>query len=265
MVRAPLLRSLFLYRARKIWYDTHMDELFRRRLLDLSGRSERSGIITHTAFLTPEEQAETEDFFRRRPETPFFFGGYEGAERRMAFFLPDGEEDTKAFIECLRITGDVGSLAHRDYLGAVLSLGLEREAVGDILPGETGYLFCEPAAAAVIERELIKIGRQNVKAAYASAEQMPVPEARVKELRFTVRSLRLDAVAAGLFSLSRSETAERIERGDCSMNHRPVLKPDAAVKEGDTIILRGEGKGTLKEIGGHTKKDRIFITCEKRI
>lgn len=242
-----------------------MDELFRRRLLDLSARRDRSGIITHTAFLSPEEQAEAELFFRSRGGGPVFRGGFEQAERKIAFFLPEEEEDLSSYIECVKLTGDLKSLSHRDYLGAVLALGLEREAVGDIIPGETAYIFCLPAAALCAERELTKVGRQNVKAESVPLDAVPAAEIRVKEVRFTVKSLRLDAVASGLFSLSRSRTAELIEAGACSVNHRPVLKPDLQVKPGDTIILRGAGKGTFTEAGGHTKKDRIYVTCEKRI
>ena len=241
-----------------------MELTAQKRLTELAERAERSGIITSTAFLSPEEQAEAEAFFTYRASKPVFFGGSEGAERKIAFFLPEEGADISDRIVCVKLTGDLAALSHRDYLGAVLALGLERAAVGDILPGRTAYLFCLPAAGKCIEQNLLKVGRQNVQVELVPLEEAPMAEVRNTEIRFTVKSLRLDAVAADLFRLSRTQTVERIERGDCSVNHRPVCKPDAPVKEGDILILRGCGKGELAEVGGHTKKDRIYVTCLKR-
>lgn len=242
-----------------------MELMAQKRLTELAERAERSGIITSTAFLTPEEQAEAEAFFTYRQIKPVFFGGSEGAERKAAFFVPEEDMPYADRIVCVKLTGDLGSLSHRDFLGAVLALGLERAAIGDILPGKTAYLFCLPAAGKCIEQSLLKIGRQNVKVELVPLCEAPEAEVRNTELRFTVKSLRLDAVAAGLFRLSRTQTVERIIHGDCSLNHRPVLKPDAPVKEGDVIILKGCGKGEIREVGGHTKKDRVYVTCLKRV
>lgn len=242
-----------------------MELTAQKRLTELAERSEKSGIITSTAFLSPEEQAEAEAFFTYKSIKPVFFGGSEGAERKIAFFVPDEDMFFADRIVCVKLTGDLGSLGHRDYLGAVLGLGLERAAIGDILPGKTAYLFCLPAAGRCIEQSLLKVGRQNVKVELVPLSQAPQAEVRNEEIRFTVKSMRLDAVAAGLFRLSRTIAAERIERGDCSVNHRPVLKPDAPVKEGDVLIMRGSGKGEISETGGRTKKDRVYVTCLKRV
>ena len=242
-----------------------MELTAQKRLTELAERAERSGIITSTAFLTPEEQAEAEAFFTYKYIKPVFFGGSEDAERKIAFFVPGEDTDLGDRIVCVKLTGDLGGLGHRDFLGAVLSLGLERAAVGDILPGKTAYLYCLPAAGKCIEQTLLKVGRQNVKAELVPLSEAPKAEVRNEEIRFTVKSLRLDAVVSGLFRISRTLAAERIGRGDCSLNHRPVLKPDAPVKEGDVLILRGSGKGEVSEIGGHTKKDRVYVTCLRRV
>lgn len=242
-----------------------MELTAQKRLTELAERAERSGITTSTAFLTPEEQAEAEAFFTYRQIKPVFFGGSEGAERKIAFFSAEEDPDLEDRIVCVKLSGGLGSVGHRDILGAVLALGLERAAVGDILPGKTAYLFCLPAAGKCIEQSLLKVGRQNVKVELVPLCEAPEAEISNAEVRFTVKSLRLDAVAAGLFRLSRTQTVERIEHGDCSLNHRPVLKPDAAVKEGDVIILRGCGKGEIAEVGGRTKKDRVYVTCLRRL
>ena len=164
-------------------------------------------------------------------------------------------------IACVALRGDLGRLTHRDYLGAVLALGLTRDALGDILPGEkTAYIFCTPAAAGAMERALDKVGRQNVQAEPVAPEEAPAPTHEVEETAFTVKSLRLDAVTAGLFHIARPLAGERIARGDCQLNHRINLKPDAAVKEGDVLSVRGLGKGEILKVGGQSKKGRLFIT-----
>lgn len=245
-------------------------ELLLRHFDDLCARADRAGTVTHTAFLTPEEQVLVGDRAKRLRAPAALYGGIPDAERRAAFCLPWGmdETDTAAFegeIVCVRVDGDVGELTHRDYLGALMHLGLERDAVGDILPGKSGYILCLPSAARLIQNDLLKIGNKNVTLTLCATGEVPVPEVRTEQMRFTVKSPRLDAVCAGLFRLSRTEAAERIKRGDCAVNHRPTDKPDLTLGEGDTVTLRGLGRGELVSFGGKTKKDRLFVTAERRV
>lgn len=238
-----------------------------RRMEDLQERSEK-GLPAHSWFLSQEEQALVRQWSRRCAEPPQFFGGREGLERQMAFFFPEWETEKEARMEeeicCVKLTGELSRLTHRDYLGAVLGLGLTREAIGDILPGEkAAYIFCTPAAAGCMERTLAKAGRQNVSVELVPLEQAVLPQKRVEEVTFTVKSLRLDAGAAGLFRIPRTQAVERIERGECQVNHMVCLKPDAPLKEGDMVSLRGLGKGEIARIGGQSKKGRLFITGEK--
>ena len=93
-------------------------------------------------------------------------------------------------------------------------------------------------------------------------DELPAPERRTEERRFTVMSARLDAVCAGLFHLSRTECARQIGAGNVSLNYAECLKADAPVKEGDVLSLRGAGKGKVLEIGGSSRKGRVFVTAE---
>ena len=77
-----------------------------------------------------------------------------------------------------------------------------------------------------------------------------------------MKSLRLDAVAGAMFGLSRTAAAEQIRLGLVSLNYLPCERTDAPVKEGDVISLRGRGKGCLAEVGGRSKKDRLFVTAQ---
>ena len=176
-----------------------------------------------------------------------FFGGTPEAERTMAFFLPDYlEEDDPAItgqLRCIRLTAAFGEPGHRDYMGAILGMGVGREWVGDILvEGQRAYILCQPS----VERHLLsieKVGRCGVKAEEIRLDEIPARERKTEQRRFTVMSPRLDAVCAGMFRLSRTEAARQIEAGAVSLNYDECLKTDAQVGEGDVISLRGAGSG----------------------
>lgn len=237
-----------------------------KRAEDLARRSDQRGAITNTGFLTPAEQYALSHDPGLRGARLHFDGGHPDAERRMAFFLPDWLEedafDPSEYLRALRITAAFGEPGHRDYMGAVLGMGVGREWVGDILvDGAQAIILCQPS----ILRHLLsieKVGRFGVKAEEIPLSFIPVQEKKTEERRYTVMSARLDAVAAGLFHLSRSETARQIALGNMSLNYSPCLKPDAPVKEGDVLSLRGAGKGRITEIGGSSRKGRMFVSSE---
>ena len=123
-------------------------------------------------------------------------------------------------------------------------------------------MFCLPTVEPLLLEELKKVGRVSVTASPCALGSVPAPLVRVKALSFTVKSLRLDAVAGAMFGLSRTAAAEQIRLGLGSLNYLPCERTDAPVKEGDVISLRGRGKGCLAEVGGRSKKDRLFVTAQ---
>ena len=237
-----------------------------KRARDLARRCEQRGVPTSTGFLTPAERCAVEHDPALRDARPVFHGGYPEAERTIAFFLPDWMEedalDLSEHICALRLTAFFGEPGHRDCMGAILGMGVGREWVGDILvDGPQAIVLCQPS----VLRHLLsieKVGRYGVRAEQIPLAEIPVKERRFEERRFTVMSPRLDAVAAGLFRLSRSETARQIALGVLSLNYAPCLKPDAPVREGDVLSLRGADKGRIAELGGSSRKGRLFVTAE---
>lgn len=234
---------------------------------DLRERCERTASVTNTAFLTPAEQYQLQNWAKRAADCRMILrGGVVGAERKVAFFLPfyveEDDFDSSEYIRCVKVTAGFGQPGHRDYMGAVLGLGIKREWLGDIMvEGSTAHIFCLNTVAEHLIACLDKVGRYGVKTVEIALDKAPVPKREVKEVTFSVKSLRLDAVAAGMFNVSRTQAAEAVAAGLVSLNYAECLKPDAAVKEGDIISLRGKGKGTVAEMGGKSRKDRVFITC----
>ena len=237
-----------------------------RRAEDLNTRCERTGTLTATTFLTPAERFQLERWAKHTGAKLCFSGGHPDCERTRGFFLPDYMEPDwlplDEHIKALALTAAFGTPGHRDYLGALLGMGIGREWLGDIWVKEnTAVVFCLPS----VERHLAsidKVGRYTVKVRSLPLGEIAAPERRVKEKVFSVQSPRLDAVAAGLFDLSRSEAARQISAGMVSINYELSEKTDTAVREGDILSLRGKGKGKITAFGGTSRKGRQFVTGE---
>ncbi len=247
-----------------------MSEELIKRAEDLRYRCERSCSVTNSLFLTPAEQYAISKWASRAADCKMIFrGGTGDSERNAAFFLPfymdEADFDESEFIRCIKVTAGFGQPGHRDYMGAVLGLGIKREWLGDILVNEgTAHIFCLNSVAEHLLASLDKVGRYGVKTKEIALSEAPAPKREVKEVTFSVMSLRLDAVAAGMFNLSRTSAAAMIAAGEVSLNYSECLKCDAQVEPGDIISLRGHGKGSLASIGGQSRKGRTFVTAEIR-
>ncbi|NLG26193.1 MAG: RNA-binding protein [Clostridiales bacterium] len=186
-------------------------------------------------------------------------GGHPDAERRVACFFAD-EPPVDWPIACIRMRWNVryGSPRHRDLLGALLGLGISRGKVGDVaLDDGAAYAFVA-AELAPFAAGLESAGRVALRVdRVAHAPALPPPEGRVA--RDTLPSLRLDALVAAGFSLSRAEAQRLIASGAVKLNHAPQLRPDAPVDEGDLISARGQGRARLIEVEGLTKKERYGV------
>lgn len=244
-----------------------LDENVKKRILDLADRCERKSCVTASSFLSPAECYEIQKLGALSGRSFVVSGGAEGCERCAVIFLPEWMSEDMLelsdYISAVKIKSFFGAPVHRDYLGAVLGLGIERDRIGDIIvDGENAWIFCAGSVVNLILSELDKVGRYSVKTEQVPLADVPRSEKKVKRLSFTVKSLRLDAVTADMFGISRTNAAEFIRLGAVSLNYSVCEKADAPVKEGDVISVRGKGKGCVSEVGGRSKKDRLFITAE---
>ena len=237
-----------------------------KRARDLAERCERSGTVCVSGFLSPAEQHELQTRLGYIPCGLVFHGGGDNCERAAAFFLPDymTEDmlDLSEYLCAMKLKAYFGQPGHRDYMGALLGMGIGREWLGDIqVEGDTAYVFCMKS----VLRHLLSIekaGRYTVKASQVPLEEVPARKVETESLSFSVMSPRLDAVAAGLFHLSRTEAAKQIAAGNVSLNYGQCLKADCIVKEGDILSLKGKGKGSISGMGGTSRKGRLFVYGE---
>ena len=242
-----------------------------KRAEDLCRRSGKTGRITSTAFLTPAERRELETrFYPDYGTRMLFYGGYEESERCVAAFIPEEEaeqeeetpEGVRDLIHVVRFHAYYGEPGHRDYLGALLASGIARDRLGDILiSGTETTVFCLPGILGHL-LTVDRIGRVSVKAKEVDPDTVQIPKRERKEKTFAVMSMRVDAVAAGMFNLSRTACAKQIAEGNLSLNYSVCMKTDAPVAEGDVISLCGHGKGVVCGRGGSSRKGRQFVQAE---
>ena len=199
------------------------------------------------------------------------YGGYDDAERRMLVCIPadlpiSDKEATEGLAMVLRVTKPAMSsaLSHRDYLGSILGLGIERRLTGDILVRDDGAdIFIAPEIADFLLREYHQAGRAAVKTGVVAAGDVIIPEMRCEIIKDTVSSVRLDSVVSSAFRISRNTAAEAVRSGLVSVDHAECLKVDAKVEEGSVLVLKGKGKAILEEIGNESKKNRTWIRIKR--
>lgn len=145
-----------------------------------------------------------------------------------------------------------------------MGLGIQRDTVGDILPGANSCdLIVLKEISPFILANLSSAGKVKLKLTSIGHSQLQIPEPEFKLVRDTVASLRLDNIVSAGFSISREKASAAIRAGKVTLNHLECAKPDKTVGRGDRISLRGMGKIEFCEVGNLTKKGRISITIKK--
>ena len=250
------------------------DRLLLAKVLDRAGQAQSRNIPAATDFLSPQQQALALDLLRLAgiPETGYMsLGGYEGAERNILLFLPDwleaADAGSQSPIRCLRASfREEEKLSHRDFLGSLMGMGIVREKVGDILVGPAGAdIMVLDTVAEFLLQSWNSAGRARLAVTAIEPWEVRVPEVKCQEVRDTVSSLRLDAVASTGFRMARGKAAELITSGRVQVNWRECTKPDKLLTAGDTVSARGFGKFELTEVGGVTKKGRTAIVLKRYV
>lgn len=196
------------------------------------------------------------------------FGGYIESERKIIGFCPcyRGLEDTNfpiIPIEILLKAYKESVASHRDYLGSILGLGIERSKIGDILVYEQrAIVFVYKDIASYIVNNLCKIKNIKVETREMLLEEVKLPQPKIREISSTVSSLRADSILSSGFQLSRNKIVDLIKSEKALINGL-IASPSSNVNRGDFLTLRGFGKIQLVEVKGKTKKDRISIVIHR--
>lgn len=227
----------------------------------------RRNIPAFSAFLSLREQELVRRLMGEVGLT--FFGGYPGAERAAACYLPDyldGEYlEQEGPVACLRATFfEKDTLSHRDFLGSLMGAGIKRETVGDICVGKGQCdFFLLADIAHYVEQNLVSAGRTKLHLEQIALSQAAIPQPETLTRQDTLASLRLDSVIGAGFRVSRNQAVRYVLAGAAAVDGLPCEKPDRILTEGAVVSVRGLGKIRLTMVKGQTRKGRLSVEIEK--
>jgi len=230
---------------------------------DAARLASQKGLVRFTRFLDPAQAVQAEQIARSHRAGFCIWGGYPHAERVIGCFFPEGEiiDHSEYPVVCLytRINAKFNSISHRDLLGAFMALGLTRACIGDIIISDTDvYLFSSAQTADFVSSSLTSAGKVSLD--FSVLDVVPeMPEPAGTSFSAVVSSLRLDAVLAAAYRLSRSEAADCVRGGLVKVDHIPCERIDFQLKEGALLSLKGKGRIRLSCVNGATRKQRIGI------
>ncbi|MCD7709708.1 MAG: YlmH/Sll1252 family protein [Clostridiales bacterium] len=242
------------------------DELVRKRLLDLSAQAQRRDIVTFSGFLNLNEQNIYHTAAREFETRSRLFGGYDGAERQMVAFIPDAlcyEWDFP--ISCLiarpRNEKFAEKLSHRDVLGALMSLGLDRNRLGDILIRDGQfYFFCEEGIAGFITESLSRIRHTDVTVSAVEPSGLPDVHPQLRSQEAQVASNRIDCIIAQAYRLSRAKAAEILSSERVFIDGKCVTDCNKSCANGSIVSVRQKGRFVFETDGTQSKKGKLRVT-----
>ena len=246
--------------------------LEKKRFLELARKSYNSGIYTFTDFLGLGEQSAFHEVERELSGIPYTaFGGTNGCERVMIRF---GSEELCGYempfpisiVLCQPLSDKFAEkLSHRDFLGAILNLGIDRSVLGDIaIVDKCAYLFVKEGMAEFVADGLTKVRKTTVKCCIVDS----APEGTLyntKEVRVQAVGERIDALVAKVFSISRDDSATLFSRGLVFISGKCCESVSHKLKEGDIVSVRGYGRFIYRGVEGHTKKGKLNILIEQYV
>lgn len=235
------------------------ETLLKKRLAELSHRAFERGYTTYSTFLNLQEISILKSL--KLESKYILFGGYENADRCVASFSND--EVYSYPIVCIKIEPlqqkFSDKLTHRDFLGALMNLGIEREMLGDIkILNNEGYLFCLDKISQYIVDNLSSIKHTSVKCKIIDDipelfNQLPDEE------EYIVSSLRIDTIVSAVFKMSRNSASQLINQEKIFINSKTVYKDSVQLKEGDVVSVRSYGKFIYSQTVNETRKHKMVV------
>ena len=248
---------------------TQDTELLKKRFIELARKADNSGYFTFTDFLGLAEQSAFSEIKKDLRGIKYeVFGGAEGAERVIVRF---GSEDELGYsmpypISIIKVEPAsqkfAEKLTHRDFLGAILNLGIERDTLGDIvIIDNVGYIFALDDIANYIADSLIRIRRTDVNATIVT--DLPEGELyRTERKTIQISSERLDAVVAKVFSLSRDDAQSLFKKRLVYANGKEIDSSSYTPKENEKISVRGHGRFIYIGTQSLSKKGKLNVAID---
>ncbi|MDE6313512.1 MAG: RNA-binding protein [Lachnospiraceae bacterium] len=245
------------------------EQLLIKRFHDLANTAYRRGITTYSDFLNINEISSLHAIEKDLSFVKIVLdGGYSQAERQIAAFVPDAFLPiTKDFpLSILKIEPANAKFAdrlnHRDYLGAILNLGIDRCKIGDILvKEESAFLFAHSSMEDFLCGELTRIKHTTVKIVPCEEPEEIVPS--LAHIEGSISSERVDAVLSLAFRASRSSISQLVPAEKVYINGKLCCSNSQTLKSRDVVSVRGYGKFIYQGVLSTTKKGRLFVALDK--
>lgn len=243
------------------------EELFlRNKFLDLARNAYFKNIVTYSMFLNLNEQTIFETIQKELPNIRHvMFGGYSEAERKIVCFYCDNisEFDMLEYIKISPINKKFADeLTHRDFLGALMNLGIERHMVGDIcIVDNTAHIITFKSMSETIISELTTVKHTKVVLEIESADELKSVN-RMEYKKINIPSERLDSIIGSIYNISRSKVNLYIDAGKVFINSKQCFSHSSKIKSGDIITVRGLGRAKFLGISALSKKGRLFAETE---
>ncbi len=245
----------------------NFDDYDYRRIADLARLVSKRGEPAFSDFLDPARaELWSRAIMKEYHITARAFGGFADAERCI-LGLSDAEIPNDDYpISVVSVTYDTKenpkAPTHRDFLGSVLGLGLDRSKIGDILISDNqAHIFAHTKMAGFIADNLLTVGKTSVHTQIVNVADLEA-QTTAKNMRCTVNSLRVDCVIAEAFNLSRTKAADLVDAERVFLNWAVTTKRERAVSAGDTITVRKMGRVKLVEVIGQSKKGKWIVELE---
>lgn len=243
-------------------------ELLRKRLVDLSRQADSKNIVTFSNFLNLNEQNilhSTKSNLYTRAE---LFGGYEQAERQMAAFIPDALCYEFVYpMVCIKAEPlypkFAEDLTHRDFLGALMHLGIDRGKIGDIVCSDSSYVFCEENIHKYIMEQLTQVKHTMMKLTLFENMQSVRVSLQFKEQSEIIASNRIDAIIAKAYHLSRAEAAGYLRAEKVFINGKCITNCNQYCENHAVVSVRGMGRFLFETDNSLSKKGKLRVRFMK--
>ena len=239
---------------------------FKKRCDSIIDKAYQGG-VTLLGFLDEAEEGVLIDSLKHHQSINYYSSGRIINSDRKRYFISPYENDNIDFkIDLFEIIYNKKyyEINHRNVLGSLMSLGIKRECIGDIVFDKDKIYF---AASKEISEFLLNEFR-FVGNAPIELKRCDIEVENIIRYDFKVHflaSIRLDSVVAAGFSISRNIAQEMIFNGLVYINHVLCQNSSHNVKAKDIISVRHKGKIILDDIGGNSRSGRIAVNIGKRI
>ncbi len=253
------------------------DKMLLAKIMDKVKISKTRNKILNTEFLTTYQREIVEKELNKiKVKNYMFFGGYDGSEGRVLIIYPEKldlsiiQNNLKNIVKGIKIKLPkelAGKYTHRDYLGTVMQIGLNRDRIGDIIVYESeAYIFVleENASYIVSSLESAKKFSKSI-IEIIDYNEVPIKESEFEEIEISVSSIRLDNVVSSIAKISRKKAEELLVDEKIFVNAKVETKSTKSLKGGDILVIRGKGKFIINKISENNRKGKMILEVKKYI